>query len=69
MLDLLAGNHDLPSALHTPDLEVHADAKYEKAVVAAGMGLLHHQLVVHADIQVILPLLQSHNHSDYNIYR
>ena len=46
MLDLLARDHDLSAALHTADLEVHADAQDKEAVIAAWMGLFHDQFIV-----------------------
>lgn len=46
MLDLLAGDHDLSAAPDTADLEVHAHAQDEKAVIAAGVRLLHDQFII-----------------------
>ena len=45
MLDLLARDHDLSAALHTADLEVHADAQDKEAVIAAWMGLFQFQRI------------------------
>ena len=56
MLDLLAGDHDLSAALNTADLEVHAHAQDEKAVVAAGVRLLHDQFIINVYIHKSLPL-------------
>ena len=54
-LNLLARHHDLSAAFLASDLKIHADAQDEESVVAAGMGLLHDQFIVNANIH--MPLL------------
>ena len=56
MLDLLAGDHELSAAPDTADLEVHAHAQDEKAVIAAGVRLLHDQFIINVYIHKSLPL-------------
>jgi hypothetical protein len=56
-LDLFAGHHDLSAAFLTADLEIHADTQDEETVIAAGMGLLHDQFIVDANIHMPIPLL------------
>lgn len=48
-----ARGHKFPSAAHTPQFEIHADAQDEKTVLTAGMILFHDQNIVKPDVHAL----------------